>query len=114
MRSPIRRTRWWRASPNWRDGLEHDPEKWKPVFRKDHAQTNDQPLNAFAWRAAAGGAHSTQAEAAKISANPTRSVVVGRSPTISTVESTPTTGMPSAPSDAVAADKRRTIANHMA
>jgi hypothetical protein len=19
--------------------LEHDPEKWKPVFRKDHAQT---------------------------------------------------------------------------
>jgi DNA-binding HxlR family transcriptional regulator len=20
-------------------GLEHDPEKWKPVFRKDHAQT---------------------------------------------------------------------------
>jgi hypothetical protein len=22
--------------------LEHDPEKWKPVFRKDHAQTIDQ------------------------------------------------------------------------
>jgi hypothetical protein len=21
-------------------GLEHDPEKWKPVFRKDHAQTS--------------------------------------------------------------------------
>jgi hypothetical protein len=21
--------------------LEHDPEKWKPVFRKDHAQTKD-------------------------------------------------------------------------
>jgi hypothetical protein len=21
------------------DALEHDPEKWKPVFRKDHAQT---------------------------------------------------------------------------
>ncbi len=21
------------------DGLEHDPEKWVPVFRKDHAQT---------------------------------------------------------------------------
>jgi hypothetical protein len=20
--------------------LEHDPEKWKPVFRKDHAQQN--------------------------------------------------------------------------
>jgi hypothetical protein len=20
-------------------GLEHDPEKWDPVFRKDHAQT---------------------------------------------------------------------------
>jgi adenylate cyclase len=20
-------------------GLEHDPEKWTPVFRKDHAQT---------------------------------------------------------------------------
>jgi hypothetical protein len=22
-----------------RHRLEHDPEKWKPVFRKDHAQT---------------------------------------------------------------------------
>jgi hypothetical protein len=22
-----------------RNALEHDPEKWKPVFRKDHAQT---------------------------------------------------------------------------
>jgi hypothetical protein len=21
------------------NALEHDPEKWKPVFRKDHAQT---------------------------------------------------------------------------
>jgi len=21
--------------------LEHDPEKWKPVFRKDHAQTKN-------------------------------------------------------------------------
>jgi hypothetical protein len=21
------------------EALEHDPEKWKPVFRKDHAQT---------------------------------------------------------------------------
>jgi hypothetical protein len=20
--------------------IEHDPEKWEPVFRKDHAQTN--------------------------------------------------------------------------
>jgi hypothetical protein len=23
-------------------GLEHDPEKWVPVFRKDHAQTKDR------------------------------------------------------------------------
>ena len=23
------------------DSLEHDPEKWEPVFRKDHAQTRD-------------------------------------------------------------------------
>jgi hypothetical protein len=23
-----------------RAGLEHDPEKWEPVFRKDHAQTS--------------------------------------------------------------------------
>jgi hypothetical protein len=23
----------------WLIPLEHDPEKWKPVFRKDHAQT---------------------------------------------------------------------------
>jgi len=22
---------------NRRDALEHDPEKWNPVFRKDHA-----------------------------------------------------------------------------
>jgi hypothetical protein len=27
-------------SLNWR--LEHDPEKWKPVFGKDHAQTRRQ------------------------------------------------------------------------
>jgi hypothetical protein len=24
-----------------RSALEHDPEKWEPVFRKDHAQTKD-------------------------------------------------------------------------
>jgi hypothetical protein len=24
--------------------LEHDPEKWKPVFRKDHAQTRIQSM----------------------------------------------------------------------
>jgi len=23
----------------WSGWLEHDPEKWKPVFRKDHVQT---------------------------------------------------------------------------
>ena len=23
------------------DRLEHDPEKWEPVFRKDHAQTKE-------------------------------------------------------------------------
>jgi hypothetical protein len=22
--------------------IEHDPEKWEPVFRKDHAQTRDE------------------------------------------------------------------------
>jgi hypothetical protein len=27
------------ASKNPKPGLEHDPEKWEPVFRKDHAQT---------------------------------------------------------------------------
>jgi len=30
------RTGCWLFRP---DFLEHDPEKWKPVFRKDHAQT---------------------------------------------------------------------------
>jgi hypothetical protein len=25
--------------------LEHDPEKWKPVFRKDHAQTQNPDLD---------------------------------------------------------------------
>src|SRR5258705_6835826 len=24
--------------------LEHDPEKWEPVFRKDHAQTKDRAV----------------------------------------------------------------------
>ena len=28
-------------------GLEHDPEKWKPVFGKDHAQTKKQTLIPF-------------------------------------------------------------------
>ena len=27
--------------------LEHDPEKWKPVFRKDHAQTKSQSTMTF-------------------------------------------------------------------
>jgi hypothetical protein len=27
--------------------LEHDPEKWKPVFRKDHAQTKDEIMIRF-------------------------------------------------------------------
>ena len=27
------------ASADLRPPLEHDPEKWVPVFRKDHAQT---------------------------------------------------------------------------
>ena len=26
------------------DDLEHDPEKWMPVFRKDHAQTLRPPI----------------------------------------------------------------------
>jgi hypothetical protein len=25
--------------PSRNEALEHDPEKWKPGFRKDHAQT---------------------------------------------------------------------------
>jgi hypothetical protein len=29
----------WRARIQNVEGLEHDPEKWNPVFRKDHAQT---------------------------------------------------------------------------
>jgi ketosteroid isomerase-like protein len=28
-----------KARPEMQRHLEHDPEKWKPVFRKDHAQT---------------------------------------------------------------------------
>jgi hypothetical protein len=27
--------------------LEHDPEKWIPVFRKDHAQSKSQSDNRF-------------------------------------------------------------------
>jgi hypothetical protein len=29
--------------------LEHDPEKWTPVFRKDHAQTKDNAGVWFNW-----------------------------------------------------------------
>jgi hypothetical protein len=28
-------------------GLEHDPEKWKPVFRKDHAQSKRRDHDAI-------------------------------------------------------------------
>ena len=27
--------------------VEHDPEKWEPVFRKDHAQTKDEIMLRF-------------------------------------------------------------------
>ncbi|WP_409907603.1 hypothetical protein [Bradyrhizobium sp.] len=30
--------------------LEHDPEKWKPVSRKDHAQTKRKDHDAFPWK----------------------------------------------------------------
>ena len=30
--------------------LEHDPEKWKPVSRKDHAQTTRKDHDAFPWK----------------------------------------------------------------
>ncbi|MDU1496753.1 hypothetical protein, partial [Bradyrhizobium sp.] len=30
--------------------LEHDPEKWKPFFRKDHAQTKRKDHDAFPWK----------------------------------------------------------------
>jgi hypothetical protein len=29
--------------------LEHDPEKWNPVFGKDHAQSKIQTLIRFNW-----------------------------------------------------------------
>ena len=60
------------------------------------------------------GAKSTLAEAAKISANPTMSATLSNSPVTSTVETTPTTGEPRTPSEAVAAGNRRTISNHIA
>jgi hypothetical protein len=59
-------------------------------------------------------ANSTLAEAAKISAKPTMSATLTFSPVIRTVETTPTTGIPSAPSDAVAAGSRRRICSHVA
>ena len=57
-------------------------------------------------------ANSTQADAAKIKAKPTRSAAVGRSPKISIDATMPITGLPSTPSEAVAAGSRRMIANH--
>src|SRR5262249_34988470 len=33
-----------------RAGIEHDPEKWKPVFRKDHAQTKRLDHDAIPWK----------------------------------------------------------------
>jgi hypothetical protein len=35
--------------------LEHDPEKWEPVFRKDHAQTKTGSLADADSMLAAGG-----------------------------------------------------------
>src|SRR5882724_10593538 len=35
-----------RPKANWQAGSdEHDPEKWKPVFRKDHAQMRSQAFS---------------------------------------------------------------------
>ena len=61
--------------------------------------------------ARAAGASSTQAAAAKISAKPMQSASVGRSPSIRTEATMPTTGTLSTPSEAVIAGKRRTISN---
>jgi hypothetical protein len=42
----------WRV-PDFAGTLEHDPEKWKPVFRKDHAprrpKTGHQPEAIARW-----------------------------------------------------------------
>src|SRR6185312_15585563 len=35
------------VSGGWFRGREHDPEKWKPVFRKDHAQTSKRDRDAI-------------------------------------------------------------------
>ena len=65
-------------------------------------------------RAGVPGKSSTQADAAKIKAKPMMSLLDSRSPTISTVDNTPSTGMPRMPSAAVAAGTTGTISNHIA
>ena len=57
------------------------------------------------------GASSTQAEADRISAKPTMSGSVGRSPSMMTELTTPTAGELSTPSEAVIAESRRTTSN---
>jgi hypothetical protein len=73
-----------------------------------------KPLVHRSTRAGIYRANSTLAEAAKISAKPKISATLTFSPVIRTVETTPTTGIPSAPSDAVAAGSRRRICSHVA
>ena len=58
------------------------------------------------------GCVSTHTAAAKISANPIKSSVVGRSPSIIIELETPTTGVASEPSEAVAVGKRSIMVNH--
>ena len=58
------------------------------------------------------GCVSTHSAAAKISAKPIKSSGVGRSPSISIELETPTTGVASEPSEAVAVGKRSIMANH--
>ena len=58
------------------------------------------------------GCVSTHMAAAKISAKPIMSSVVGRSPSINIELETPTTGVASEPSEAVAVGKRSIMANH--
>jgi len=54
---------------------------------------------------------STPAAAVKMRAEPTMSAIVGRSPSISTEATMPTTGTLSTPSDAAVAGSLRTISN---
>src|SRR5262249_50953522 len=105
---------------DWRGQSLHDRRRGGPSAKRDGGAPcpncgADQALPPrFLPSSGPPRANSAQADAAKTSAKPTISVAVGRSPSMRTDATTPITGLPSTPSEAVSAGSRWTIENHRA